>query len=69
MKKVFLTYSFREEDRDLVSYVEHLLASHNILAVTGEGVGGAGLTPAVQKRIQDPHVHALPEGRGLMHTR
>lgn len=51
MKTVFLAYSFREQDQDLVALVEHLLASHDILAVTGEGVGGGEITPAVRGRI------------------
>lgn len=52
MKRVFLAYSFRDEDRELVTFVEHLLASHDVLAVTGEAVGGGGITPTVQSRIQ-----------------
>ena len=51
MKSVFLAYSFREQDQDLVALVEHLLATHDILAVTGEGVGGGEITPVVRARI------------------
>jgi hypothetical protein len=51
MKSVFLAYSFREQDQELVTLVEHLLASHDILAVTGEGVGGGEITPTVRARI------------------
>jgi hypothetical protein len=51
MKSVFLAYSFRDEDQELVTLVEHLLASHDVIAVTGEGVGGGEISPVVRARI------------------
>jgi hypothetical protein len=51
MKTVFMAFSFREEERPLVSSVDHLAASHYIKVVTGEDLGGEQLTPAVQRRI------------------
>jgi len=51
MKTVFLAFSFRPEDRALVSYVEQLLESHDIRAVTGRRLGGEKLTPEIQSRI------------------
>lgn len=51
--KIFLAFSFRDEDKALVAMVADLLASHNILTITGEDLGGEQLTPAVQKRIDD----------------
>ena len=51
MKTVFVAFSFREEERFLVSTIDHLAASHFIKVVTGEDLGGEQLTPAVQKRI------------------
>lgn len=52
MKTAFQAHAFRDEDRDLASSVERLLASHNVKAVTGAGVGGDQITPAVQERIR-----------------
>lgn len=52
MQKLFLSYSFRDEDRSLVSQVERLLASHHLLVVTGQKLGGEMLTPAVMERIE-----------------
>ena len=51
MKTVFVAFSFNDEERSLVSAVEHLAASHYIKVVTGEDLGGEQLTPAVQRRI------------------
>ena len=51
MDKIFLSFSFREEDRTLVSQVERLIRSHSILPVTGKQLGGEALTLAVQQRI------------------
>lgn len=51
MLKIFLAFSFRREDRDLVRRVEALLESHGIRVDTGEVLGGEMLTPAVKKRI------------------
>lgn len=50
--QVFLAFSFREQDRDLVAEVERLLESHDVRAVTGEYLAGEQLTPAVQQRIE-----------------
>jgi hypothetical protein len=55
MDRVFLAFSFRPEDRELVSGIEHLLESHNLRTVTGESVGGEALTPAVEARIDASH--------------
>jgi hypothetical protein len=52
MKRVFLSFSFRQEDRDLVSDVEQLLASHDLTAPKGRVVGGGQLTEEITKRIQ-----------------
>jgi hypothetical protein len=49
--KVFLAFAFRPEDKDLVGYVDRLLGSLRIQSVTGDGLGGEQLTPAVQGRI------------------
>jgi hypothetical protein len=49
----FLAFAFRDEDKELVGHVDRLLASHSIFSVTGEGLGGEQLTPAVQQRIDE----------------
>ncbi len=52
MKRVFLSFSFRQEDRDLVHDVEQLLASHDLAVLTGRVTGGGQLTEEIMKRIQ-----------------
>jgi hypothetical protein len=52
MKRVFLSFSFRPEDRDLVHDVEQLLASHDLAVVTGRVIAGGQLTEEIMKRIQ-----------------
>ncbi|AGA33404.1 hypothetical protein TVNIR_1742 [Thioalkalivibrio nitratireducens DSM 14787] len=49
--KIFLAFSFRDDDKALVGFVEQLLASHHVQAITGERLAGEQLTPAVQRRI------------------
>jgi hypothetical protein len=51
--KVFLAFSFRPQDKELVSHVERLLASHDVLISTGERVGGEQLTPSIKIRIEE----------------
>jgi hypothetical protein len=51
--KIFLAFSFRDSDKTLVAIIADLLASHSILTITGEDLGGEQLTPAVEKRIDD----------------
>ena len=51
MKRVFLAFAFRDEDCDLVTAVEQLLASFDVRATTGERLGGGPITPLVQARI------------------
>lgn len=48
---VFLSYSFRDEDRDLVRDVSAVLESHDLRVVTGDIAGGGALTPEVIKLI------------------
>jgi len=51
MKSVFVAFAFRDEDRPLVSIIDHLAASYYIKVITGEDLGGEELTPAVKARI------------------
>jgi len=53
MEKVFIGFAFRDEDRDLASDIESLLASRNIRMTTGEHLGGDQLTDAVRARIDE----------------
>jgi hypothetical protein len=50
--RIFLGFSFREEDKEVVQLVDHLIASHLVEVKTGERLGGEQLTPAVQQRIE-----------------
>jgi hypothetical protein len=49
--KVFMAFAFHPQDKELVGHVDQLLASHHVQPVTGEGLGGEQLNPAVQARI------------------
>ena len=49
---VFLSFSFRPEDADLVFLLERLLASHNARPINGKILGGQALTPAVMEKIE-----------------
>ncbi len=51
--KVFLSYSFDGEDRELAGCLERLLSSHNILVAKGRHLAGEPLTPAVWQLIDD----------------
>lgn len=51
MKKIFLSFSFRNADRELVAAVEQLLASHHIQVTTGRRLGGDTLTEAIKEKI------------------
>jgi hypothetical protein len=51
--KVFLAFSFRPEDKEVVDWVDRLMATQEIRPVTGEGLGGEQLTPAVEARIDE----------------
>ena len=50
---VFLAFSFRDEDKPLVGYIDRLLASQFVQLRTGENLGGSQLTPTVQRRIEE----------------
>jgi hypothetical protein len=52
MRKVFLSHSFADRDRALVTYVESLLRSHGLIAITGRNLGGGQLTPEVARLIE-----------------
>ena len=52
MKRVFLSFNFGDADRELVNQVDQLLASHDVMPVTGKVLGGGPLTPTIQKFIE-----------------
>lgn len=51
MRRVFLSHSFAERDRVLVSEVETLIRSHGLIATNGRTLGGGPLTPEVARSI------------------
>lgn len=51
--RIFLAFSFRNEDKELVEYLGQLVASQLVEIKTGARLGGEQLTPAVQKRIEE----------------
>lgn len=52
MKRVFLSHSFADQDRSLVTHVESLLRSHGLIAVNGRNLGGGQLTPEIARLIE-----------------
>jgi hypothetical protein len=53
VNKIFLGFSFRPENERLVRDVDRLVRSHGLVLVTGEILGGAGLTDEIQHRIAE----------------
>src|SRR4051794_2708610 len=51
METVFLSFSFRDEDQELVKYVQGLIESHGLKAVTGDAIGGGALEDAIEQDI------------------
>jgi hypothetical protein len=66
MRTVFLSHSFADRDRALVTHVESLLRSHGLVAVNGKNLGGGGLTPEIAHRIEgcDAMVALLTQREG-----
>lgn len=52
MPRVFLSHSFADRDRLLVSQVERLLRSHGLIATNGRTLGGGPLTPEIARSIE-----------------
>ena len=50
MNKVFLAFSFCEQDQALAAAIKRLMASHHLSPVTGENLGGVALTQGVMRR-------------------
>ena len=53
MPKIFLSHSFADRDRELVSQVERLVRSHGLLATNGRNLGGGPLTPEIARSIEE----------------
>jgi hypothetical protein len=53
MIRIFLAYSFQDADKELVNYVEQILASHGLERPRNDRLGGEAITRAVQKLIDD----------------
>ncbi len=51
MRTVFLSFHFDDPDENLARQCEGLLASHGLRVLTGQVLGGGGLTPEVMSRI------------------
>lgn len=80
MQKVFVSYKFRDLDRQFAKQIADLIESHLLEVDTGEDLGGEPLWPAVRERItacdalvsvflspNDPSNHRWPE-RELDHA-
>lgn len=53
MNKIFLAFSFRPENDHLVRDIDRVVRSHGLVLVTGEILGGQGLTQQIQARIKE----------------
>ena len=53
MRNVFLSHSFVDRDRTLVSQVESVIRSHGLFATNGRNLGGGPLTPEIARYIDD----------------
>ncbi|MDJ0770955.1 MAG: toll/interleukin-1 receptor domain-containing protein [Ilumatobacter sp.] len=51
--RVFLSFSFRDDDKELVERLQSLLRSHGVGSRTGRVADGEPLTPAVQGMIDE----------------
>jgi hypothetical protein len=51
VNKIFLAFSFRPENDRVVRDIDRVVQSHGLVLVTGEILGGAGLTVEIQSRI------------------
>jgi hypothetical protein len=49
---IFLSFSFRDEDKELVELLQTLLRSHSVRPVTGRVLNGEPVTPAVLKKVE-----------------
>ena len=59
METVFLSYSFRDQDRELVKYVEGIIESHGLKSVAGDVAGGNALDPEIAKMIKEGEVRTF----------
>jgi hypothetical protein len=53
VNKIFLAFSFRAENSQLVRDIDRVVRSHGLVLVTGEILGGQGLTAEIQARIKE----------------
>jgi hypothetical protein len=53
MRRIFLSHSFSEKDRELVSHVESIIRSHGLIATNGRILAGGALTPEIKTFIEE----------------
>jgi hypothetical protein len=53
MRRVFLSHSFADRDRVLVSHVESVMRSHGLIPTNGRALAGGGLTPEIARFIDE----------------
>lgn len=53
METVFLSFSFRDDDRELVKHVEGIIESHGLKPITGDVGGGETVSDAVADLIAE----------------
>ena len=52
MRKIFVSYKFRDPDRTYASYIKDLIQSHSLEVDTGEDLGGEPLWDEIKSRIE-----------------
>jgi hypothetical protein len=53
MERLFLSYHYDEAGKRLADLVQDLVASHGLLVVSGERLGGGALSRGIKEKIQD----------------
>jgi hypothetical protein len=51
MKTIFLSYHYDAPNKELARHIEDLVESHNLRAITGDALGGNGLTDGIKAEI------------------
>lgn len=51
--KLFLSFTFADQDREMINQIERLLASHSVRIINGRRLGGRLLLDEIQRRIKN----------------
>jgi hypothetical protein len=51
--KIFLSFCFRDENKELVANVKQVITSHGMLSITGEHLGGGQVNTTIESKISE----------------